>query len=499
MLALLLLFSLRNQPHGCTQGSRFEDCEEYLECLADPPSCTELVIEDDPTDPDGGSHNIIGTIPSAIGNLTALVTLVIAESGVSGTIPQTIGLLTMLTYLGLTSAPTIGDPKRLSGTLPQSLGNLTRLENLLVYQTKISGSLPPSLGELTALQTMIMFMNSFTGEIPETLFQLTNLSLFDLNDNLISGTLSESVGELTALTHLDVYDNYLSGTLTATIGELTALTVLDVGFNVLSGTLAETIGELTALTQLDVSYNQISGTVPDILAALTSLTSLYLEDNSFIALGGSICAIQDHLTMGCDLSNNKIPGDFNAQGGKTNCPVCLNGDGNCNKYNQGSSSDQPIFPNKVCNFTQSQCACWFSSPTQAPSPTTAPTEAPTMSSHATHRWKQYDTTLLVVMLALFIGAVFILTFVVVYETIIISRNACRDSKLRGTPYTGALGHAFYNRFCWCYTKRGREEHAYRTAADDIVMFQTSSTLEAPFLVDAGVRGGVEGGGIQTPM
>ena len=495
MLALLIL-TLRAQPHGCKAGSRFEDCEEYIECLAYPPNCTKLVIEDDPTDPDGGSRNIIGTMPTAIGNLTALTNLVISENGVSGTIPETLGLLTMLEALQLCSAPTLGDLGRLSGTLPPSLGNLTRLEFLFVYATQLSGTLPPSLGELTALLFLEMFTNSFTGVIPETFSKLTALAQLDLSQNHLSGTLSETIGELTALTVLDLdnnqisgtlpvttgeltalaqlilFNNDLSGTLSETIGALTALTRLFLDRNNFTGTLSETIGELTALTQLDVSDNRMSGTVPDILADLTSLQLLYLQNNYFTELGGGICSIQDHLTMGCDLSNNAIPGTSTAKGGKTNCPVCLN-DGNCNKHNQGPGGDQPIFPNKACDFTRSSCTCLARSPTPAPSPTTAPTLAPTTMSHAAHRWKQYDTTL-VVIFAVLIGAVLILTFVVVYETIVISRNACRDSKLRGTPYTGALGRALTNRCCWCYTK---------TEFADTVAVLTDSTLNAPFLLD----------------
>ena len=109
-------------------------------------------------------------------------------------------------------------------------------------------------------------------------------------------------------------------------------------------------------------------------------------------------------------------------------------------------------------------------------------------SHAAHRWKQYDTTL-VVIFAVLIGAVLILTFVVVYETIVISRNACRDSKLRGTPYTGALGRALTNRCCWCYTK---------TEFADTVAVQTDSTLSAPFLLDVAVQGGEEGEYAEEP-
>jgi len=415
-MLVLLLLTLRAQQHGCKEGSRFEACEEYIQCLADPPSCTELVIADDlPPYVPVRSINISGTIPSAIGTLTALSKLIIAENGVNGTIPETIGLLTNLKYLRLASAPVVPGPRaRLSGTLPLSLGNLVRLEKLYVYQTQISGTLPLSLGELTELHYMNIFSNSVTGVIPESIFKLTPLIVLDLSDNYLSGTLSEN------------------------------------------------IGELSALADLTLSINYLSGTVPDTFAALTSLAMLYLRSNSFTAVGGGICAIQENLEIACDLSDNEIPGTV---GETKNCPVCLN-NGKCDKHNQSPGRDQPIFPNKVCDFTRSTCSCW------AASPVAAPTLAPTAMSHAAHSWKPSDTTLTIMIVVLIAAcvAVLALTFVTV-----------------GIHTLG--GQAFTNRCCWCYTPRGREEHERRTAQSaPTVAAQTDSTLEAPFLNGVAVQG-----------
>ena len=470
-MLVLLLLTLRVQQHGCKEGSRFEECEEYIQCLADLPNCVELVISPAASKPIPPrwtpSFNIIGTIPSAIGNLTALTTLAIGENGVSGTIPETIGLLTNLKSLRLASAPgPPPDASLLSGTLPPSLGNLTRLEHLLVYQTQISGTLHPSLGELTALQEISMFANAFTGVIPESIF------------------------------------------------ELTALTELDLDTNHLSGTLSKNIGELTALALLSLSDNHLSGTVPDTFAALTSLMILYLQNNSFTAVGGGICAIQKNLEIACDLSDNEIPGAWNAKGGKTNCPVCLNS-GKCDKHSQGPHSNQPIFPNKVCDFAHGGCTCW------AVDPTTAPTVAPTQTAQE-NQWEDFKTAMCFgrdeheapdcfdVTFALLIGAVVgAVVFGVLYEFIVIPCHACRDSEQHGTPYKKALWYAFTHQ-CWRFTKRGREEeraHHKRESVlshDSILSWVTAestdsvqmgSTLAAPFLLDVATQGGEEEAGI----
>ena len=348
---ILILLALRAQPRGCTEGSRFEDCEQYIQCVADPPNCTELVIK-----------GLDGTIPSAIGNLTALTNLVIETYDMSGTIPETIGLLTMLKILRLATAPKLGDsgPGRLSGTMP------------------------------------------------------------------------ESISKLTALRSLDLQSNSLSGTLAASVSKLTLL------------------------------------------------NTLHLANNFFTAVGVSICTIQDQLNS-CDLSGNDIPGTYNAKGGKMNCPDCLNF-GNCNKHNQGHGGDQPIFPNNVCNFTHSSCTC------VAPSSTPAPTVTPTKSSHVVHRSEPIETyTLCVVLIVLMsVGALFILVAVVVYESIAVSRHACREWNMHETPYTEAVKHALTYRYR--YAQRATAE----STDCSIDSVQAGSTLEAPFLFNVAVQGGEEG-------
>ena len=483
MLAVLL--GTLRQLYGCTEGSRFEDCEEFIQCLSYPPNCTELVID---TNGKVGAHgwlpsvNIVGTIPSAIGNLTALTTLTIEENGVSGTIPETIGLLKNLTYLRLASAPKLGASARLSGTLPPSLGNLVRLEHLLVDQTQISGTLPLSLGGLTALQYVSVIANSFTGVIPEIFFELTALIGLDLQHNELSGTLSESIGELSQLKSLTLYGNNLSGT------------------------LSETIGKLAALKSLQLQNNRFSGTVPDTFAALTSLRLLFLESNSFTAVGSGICAIQDHLIHACDLSNNEIPGDNpNWPDPGTNCPGCLNSKtANCNV----AGSQQPIFPNKVCP-DPSSCTCYAPSPTLAPSPAPTFTSAPTKMTQGNH-WEKFMAAMCFghdeheapgcfgVTFALLIGAVGAGVFGVFYECVLIPCVARRDSKRRGTPYKEALRHAFTHQ-CWCCTRCGCEEHAHRERGSSSILSWataestgTAELLEAPlsrpFFLDGVITG-----------
>ena len=62
-------------------------------------------------------YSAVPELLPAIGNLTALTTLVLEIMHISGTIPDSLGSLTALTGLGL-------DQTTLSGTIPDSLGLL---------------------------------------------------------------------------------------------------------------------------------------------------------------------------------------------------------------------------------------------------------------------------------------------------------------------------------------------------------------------------------------
>jgi hypothetical protein len=74
-----------------------------------------------------------GTIPDAIGDLTALTYLDLRGNELSGTIPDVIGGLTALTSLSLGS-------NELSGTIPDAIGGLTALTELGLNSNKLTGA-----------------------------------------------------------------------------------------------------------------------------------------------------------------------------------------------------------------------------------------------------------------------------------------------------------------------------------------------------------------------
>ena len=71
----------------------------------------------------------------------------------------------------------------LSGLIPTELGCLTSLETLILASNSLTGGIPTELGGLTSLTWLMLYNNSLTGGIPTELGGLTSLTTLYLNAN----------------------------------------------------------------------------------------------------------------------------------------------------------------------------------------------------------------------------------------------------------------------------------------------------------------------------
>jgi len=218
------------------------------------------------------NNNLVGAIPTEIGNLTNLTTLNLGSNALSGPIPSSIGLLTNLANLYLGS-------NALSGPIPSSIDGLTNLTYLALADNALSGPIPSQIGLLTGLTYLGLANNNLSGPIPSEIGLLTNLTNLNLFNNDLSGAIPTEIGNLTGLTYLGLHRNALSGTIPSQIGLLTGLTGLFLGNNQLSGPIPSQIGLLTNLTNLFLSDNVLSGEIPSSIGLLTNLTALRLNPN----------------------------------------------------------------------------------------------------------------------------------------------------------------------------------------------------------------------------
>ncbi|KAI3441069.1 LRRNT_2 domain-containing protein, partial [Psidium guajava] len=269
----------------------------------------------------------LSRIPSAIGNLQELTSLVLFDSSFRGQIPREVLNLTNLSFLDLSyNALELKTPG-----IENLVRSLTKMEGLNLSQVLTSGPLPEALADLSNLTSLVLANCTLQGELPTATFELTRLETLDvsLNKNLsvrvpefhwssplkslslswtrCSGQLPGSLGNLSSLIELKIASCGLSGVIPSSVGELAQLYTLDLSENQLRGEIPPSLGKLVGLTYLDLSSNQLSGEIP---SALMSLAEVTLFDLSYNRLTGQIPSQISGLTgvLKLDLSYNRLEG-----------------------------------------------------------------------------------------------------------------------------------------------------------------------------------------------
>ncbi|MFC1543432.1 leucine-rich repeat domain-containing protein, partial [Candidatus Neomarinimicrobiota bacterium] len=248
------------------------------------------------------NKGLIGYLPPALGDLTALTQLFAPSNYFSGGLPTTISNLKHLTMLDLSNNWTLTDP------LPAELGDLDSLQQLKLAWCEITGPIPSELGNLTLLTTLQLLGNNFSGSIPSELGGLSALTILLLQYNELSGTLPASLGNLTSLGIMDLTYNQLTGDIPAELGSLSALSYMSLAYNQLTS-VPTTIGQLESLAHLNLSNNLLSA-LPSEITALTGLEQITLNDNQLTALPAGFGNLPNLTEL--NLSNNLFAGTIPA-------------------------------------------------------------------------------------------------------------------------------------------------------------------------------------------
>ncbi|GAB5520406.1 MAG: hypothetical protein RhofKO_26570 [Rhodothermales bacterium] len=203
-------------------------------------------------------NQLTGTIPSEIGDLTALTNWELSGNGLTGVIPDAIGRLFSLKFFSM-------NQNQLTGTIPAEVGQLTNLTSLNLNNNELTGALPAEIGQLTNLTSLSLSGNQLSGALPAEIGQLTNLTSLSLNNNELTGALPPEIGQLTSLEGLVLNDNQLTGALPAGFGSLTALQVLELNGNQLTGAIPPEIAQWPLVFVLALHDNQFTD-LPDLSA-----------------------------------------------------------------------------------------------------------------------------------------------------------------------------------------------------------------------------------------
>lgn len=161
-----------------------------------------------------------GVSTDSTGHVTMLA---LQENDLIGTIPSELGDLDNLQTLWL-------DGNELSGGIPRELGSLDYLVRLSLHRNRLSGEIPGELGRLGNLRRLFLSNNRLVGPIPPELGQLGSLEYLSLGGNLLSGGVPSELGGLVRLRYLWLFGNpFLAGQLPLSFTKLEALERLYVG------------------------------------------------------------------------------------------------------------------------------------------------------------------------------------------------------------------------------------------------------------------------------
>lgn len=218
---------------------------------------------------------LVGQMPSCIGQLINLQSVVILENGLSGSVSPNIGSLPNLKRLVLRG-------NSLVGPIPDSFGGLSKLLILDLSSNSLSGPLTSALGGLTSLLKLDLSNNLLEGKLPMELGKLKNLTLLDLRNNKLSGGLTRSLEAMCSLQELILANNPIGGDLRILGWEkLQGLVILDLSQMGLTGDIPESISKLEKLRFLGLSNNHLGGHISPEMATLPSINALYLNGNNF--------------------------------------------------------------------------------------------------------------------------------------------------------------------------------------------------------------------------
>jgi Leucine-rich repeat (LRR) protein len=247
-------------------------------------------------------NNLIGFLPSQIGDLTYLEFLALNTNKISGHIPPEIEKLSKLVSLGL-------EFNELSGSIPNGLGNIQTLITVDLHHNQLSGNIPTEFQNLIYLYFLDLSSNRLSGSIPNELGNILNLSFLNLSNNQLSGNIPKELGKLEQLNSLFLNSNQLSGNIPPELGNLSMIDNLVLSDNQLTGNIPSSLSNNWILSILDLSSNLLSGNIPNVVTEFEYLHELNLSSNQFNGTIPVELGKMNFLWV-LDLSENQLHGEI---------------------------------------------------------------------------------------------------------------------------------------------------------------------------------------------
>ena len=217
-----------------------------------------------------------------------LKSLSLQDCNLVGDIPSWIGELSNLTDLRLSY-------NKLSGIIPSSISNLLNLDLLYLYRNNLTGTIPESIGCMENLRILGLDRNSLEGNIPVSFKNLNSLEDFVISYNNLQGIIPLEVQETAWWNSESTYVNYRGNNLLLgdedernALNELYEATGGDnwnnnegwTSHRMLKYWYGITTDNDNHVTKIDLHENNLTGMLPDVFSNFTKLTGVYFANNN---------------------------------------------------------------------------------------------------------------------------------------------------------------------------------------------------------------------------
>ncbi len=221
----------------------------------------------------------------------------LSNKNLIGAIPPAVGELTALKRISLWNNPEV---RNIAGEF-YGLSNLTYIDFDNAGLTKLS----PSINLLTNLDTLWLGDNPFRGNIPKELYDLTSLKVLHVRSTTFSGAVTDDLSKLINLEWLSFSGSTDLTSLPNVFDQLPNLKNLNISnMDGVSGSLPSTISTLSNLETLNLSNTPFDGGLEQI-APLTNLVRLYLYGSpmAYTSLPSELSSLVNIETLGLGFSD----------------------------------------------------------------------------------------------------------------------------------------------------------------------------------------------------
>jgi len=245
-------------------------------------------------------NQFTGAVPASYTTFAYLDLLDLAYNQLTG-FPSAFASMTWLRDLRLSGNPFP------SGPMPSWIGLMSGLTTLLMEGNNFTGTIPASLGDLHNLQYLSLNSNQFTGSIPAALAGCTSMGALDLLGNQLDD-MSNDLSAMTQLGYLGLSNNRFHGPIPEWFGHLPAMYQLYMNGNQFTS-LPSSFSNLTNLAYIYLQDNQLTGSLPDV-SRMTNLHTVNVARNKFS--GSMPSSFSSRNIYFFDASDNQLSGEFPA-------------------------------------------------------------------------------------------------------------------------------------------------------------------------------------------